>query len=726
MRNQILKYLTSPAFIVEKDNQIIQVNEKAIAFIGIKEDELIGKKWTDFLDISYKESGDYDRILLRTKDNEQFQVHVSIQQIIENDKKLSIVSFWKMQHENASEKLESLKKSKQVLIDNENILEFFFAQSLTGFFFMMLDEPIVWNDLIDKEKTLDYVFDHQKITKINKAMLQQYGATEKDLLGSTPKKLFAYDIAYGRTLWKDFFDNGQLHIDTKEQKIDGTPIDIEGDYICLYDADGRITGHFGIQIDVTEQRKAHQAIIEREELYHKLFESSKDAIMTLEPPDWNFTSGNSAISEMFRVKNIEEFVLLKPWEISPEKQIDGSLSMEKAQKMIQLAMENGSHFFEWTHQRKNGEKFPCTVHLTRVDLSNSSFLQAVVRDISEEENAKKKLFESEKIYKTLLEASRDSIFIMLRGIIKYANAELMRVSEYSNDELIDKAFMNFIAPGESVKVREYYKKRLQGVNVPTSYELIAQQKSGKLIPVEVTVIIIDFEGKEAELVILKDISARKRSEAIQKVLYEITEISFHDINLKEYLSKIHLLLSKIINVKNFYFALYDKNSDKYTFPYFEDEFDSMDSNELHCMKNTLTDHILKTREGQLITEEKEKELFGKGNELRVIGENSMVWVGAPLIDSSSNEVIGVVAIQDYYNVEAYTLDDLLTLEIIANHIGSFIECVKSNQELKHAKEKAEENDRLKSAFLANMSHEIRTPTHERNYGICPITKRTFC
>ena len=35
--------------------------------------------------------------------------------------------------------------------------------------------------------------------------------------------------------------------------------------------------------------------------------------------------------------------------------------------------------------------------------------------------------------------------------------------------------------------------------------------------------------------------------------------------------------------------------------------------------------------------------------------------------------------------------------------------IESNRQLKEAKEKAEESDRLKSAFLANMSHEIRTP-----------------
>jgi signal transduction histidine kinase len=44
------------------------------------------------------------------------------------------------------------------------------------------------------------------------------------------------------------------------------------------------------------------------------------------------------------------------------------------------------------------------------------------------------------------------------------------------------------------------------------------------------------------------------------------------------------------------------------------------------------------------------------------------------------------------------------------NIGSLIEeYVLQKEELKNAKEKAEESDRLKSAFLANMSHEIRTP-----------------
>jgi PAS domain S-box-containing protein len=135
-------------------------------------------------------------------------------------------------------------------------LELFFSQSLDGIFFMMLEEPIAWNEGADKEALLDYAFDHHRVTRVNDAMLRQYGAARDQFLGITPRQLFAHDPAYGRRLWRDFFDRGRLHIETEERRLDGEPILIEGDYLCLYGADGRITGHFGIQRDVTERRRA--------------------------------------------------------------------------------------------------------------------------------------------------------------------------------------------------------------------------------------------------------------------------------------------------------------------------------------------------------------------------------------------------------------------------------------------------------------------------------------
>ena len=135
-------------------------------------------------------------------------------------------------------------------------LEVFFAQSLDGFFFMMLDEPIHWNDSVDKEARLDYVFAHQRVTKVNDAMLAQYGVTRAEFLGTTPTDFFRHDIAYGRRLWRELFDKGVLRTETDERRVDGTPILIDGHYACFYDELGRITGHFGVQRDVSERNRA--------------------------------------------------------------------------------------------------------------------------------------------------------------------------------------------------------------------------------------------------------------------------------------------------------------------------------------------------------------------------------------------------------------------------------------------------------------------------------------
>jgi PAS domain S-box-containing protein len=145
-------------------------------------------------------------------------------------------------------------------MSSDHLLELLFSQSLDGFFFMMLDEPVDWAGTSDKDLLLDYIFEHQRVTMANDALLAQYGTTRADFVGRTPKDLFAHDLAHGRRVWRDFLDRGQLHVKTHERRFDGTPIDVEGDYICLYDHDGRLTGHFGIQRDVTEQVRLQREV----------------------------------------------------------------------------------------------------------------------------------------------------------------------------------------------------------------------------------------------------------------------------------------------------------------------------------------------------------------------------------------------------------------------------------------------------------------------------------
>ena len=140
------------------------------------------------------------------------------------------------------------------------LLEAFFERSQDGFFFMMLDQPVEWGPGVDKDAVLDYVFAHQRMTKVNPAMAQQFRATAAQLIGLTPSDFFRHDLAAGRRGWRALFDAGHTHSITDERRLDGSSMWVEGDYMCFYDAAGRITGHFGIQRDVTDRTIAAQEL----------------------------------------------------------------------------------------------------------------------------------------------------------------------------------------------------------------------------------------------------------------------------------------------------------------------------------------------------------------------------------------------------------------------------------------------------------------------------------
>lgn len=200
-------------------------------------------------------------------------------------------------HEPNRELLLTLMNDVTGRVQAEEQLDVFFSQSLDGFFFMMLDEPVRWDDTVDKERTLDYVFGHQRITRVNDAMLEQYRARREDFLGKTPQDFFAHDLTQGRKVWRRFFDEGRLHVDTHEQKFDGSPMWIEGDYLCLYDALGRIAGHFGIQRDITERRTMENALRESEERWQFALEGAGDGV-------WDYNAQTNTVFYSHRWKSM--------------------------------------------------------------------------------------------------------------------------------------------------------------------------------------------------------------------------------------------------------------------------------------------------------------------------------------------------------------------------------------------------------------------------------------
>lgn len=134
---------------------------------------------------------------------------------------------------------------------------------------------------------------------------------------------------------------------------------------------------------------AESALLESEERYRTLYDSSSDAIMLLD--EKGFLDCNNATLRIFGFSTKEDFTKMHPSQVSPEYQPDGVDSMTAANNKIAEAFRTGTNHFEWVHRRLNGEDFPADVLLSAFNSKGKQVLQATVRDISEQKRIAQEL-----------------------------------------------------------------------------------------------------------------------------------------------------------------------------------------------------------------------------------------------------------------------------------------------------------------------------------------------
>ena len=149
----------------------------------------------------------------------------------------------------------------------------------------------------------------------------------------------------------------------------------------IEDEAGRICGTFSSGEDVTDRRRAEQAVRESEAKFRTLYESTSDAFVLLD--DGVFVDCNQATLDMVRCGNREEFCGKRPVDFSPPQQPDGTDSGEAMAQHTGEIFEKGSSRFEWQCRRTDGTVFTADILLNRLEIGGRETVQAIIRDISD-------------------------------------------------------------------------------------------------------------------------------------------------------------------------------------------------------------------------------------------------------------------------------------------------------------------------------------------------------
>ena len=125
---------------------------------------------------------------------------------------------------------------------------------------------------------------------------------------------------------------------------------------------------------------------------------------------------------------------------------------------------------------------------------------------------KEALHESEEQYRDVVERARDGIAIIQDAIITYVNPRLAEVWGGTVDEIIGKPFTDFVYPDELPLLLDRYQRRMAGEDVTPTYETAFKRKDGNKTYTELNAGTIVYHGAPANLVIVRDITQRKRAE----------------------------------------------------------------------------------------------------------------------------------------------------------------------------------------------------------------------
>jgi len=194
---------------------------------------------------------------------------------------------------------------------------------------------------------------------------------------------------------------------------------------------------------------------------------------------------------------------------------------------------------------------------------------------------------------------------------------------------------------------------------------------------------------------LHNIKSEKEKAAaakIKAVIFDITEASLLMDNLYELLAKIHEIIGRLMDVSNFYVALYRSGTNTYDFPYFKDAHDKAKQFKDVDRGKGITEYVRRTGMPLLANEDVQKLLVAE-KKIEIVGHPAPVWIGVPL--KSKDKVVGVMALQHYEDPNAFSTEDLELLSFISSQVARLIE----KRELLDKLAKSEEQ--FRAAFMAS-------------------------
>ena len=446
---------------------------------------------------------------------------------------------------------------------------------------------------------------------------------------------------------------------------------------ALRDNRGEPCKMIGSITDITEQKRAAEALLESEMRYKRLFSNAAEGILVAKIETMQFLYANPVLCKMFGYTE-EELIRLSVKDIHPKESLDYVLAEFEAQSQGEKMLASDLPCI-----RKDGTLFHADIRSTSMVLDGFKCNVGFFIDITDQKLAEDKLRNSEERLKILFDYAPDAYYLNdLKGYFIDGNIACEKLMGYDKNELIGKSFLKLKLLSSKQMPRAAKLLIKNSLRLGTGPdEFVLTRKDGSKVPVEIITHPVKIKDKTLVLGLARDISERKMAE---KALRE-SEEKFRSI---------------MENSTDAMFLIDQQGR----FVYANKAVTTMSGYTIEeVKKKTIIDLSPADRIDEYL------KLFSQVlKEGGLNFELDILRKDGDIISTDLNSALlpnGLI----YASCRDITEKKQAQKELLKHrdHLEELVN--ERTEELSKAKKEAEEANKAKSEFLANMSHEIRTP-----------------
>jgi PAS domain S-box-containing protein len=307
---------------------------------------------------------------------------------------------------------------------------------------------------------------------------------------------------------------------------------VEDHTVIEHSPDGQAVSYRGTVMDITEHKRAEEALQESERNFRDLAEKAVVGVYIIQDDVFKYVNARFAEIHGYSVAEMTGWIAADE-AIFPE---DRPVVAETVEKMIEGEIPSRQATFRIL--TKSGELRYVEDYSTITLYQGQPAMIGTAVDVTERKRAEEALRVSEERFRNLIESSPLPIIIAREGTFIYVNNAYCRmIGADSPDQMIHTDLLETIAPEKREEVRGYMAARARNEEAPVRYESVGIRRDGTRFPYEISVARVNLADGPTLIAYVNDITERKRvEEALEKRLVALTrplgeggEIAFEDL-----------------------------------------------------------------------------------------------------------------------------------------------------------------------------------------------------